>query len=543
MNFKSFHDIIIANRNEMIAVLCIVTFAFLFKFTINALRKGLGGPKKFKLIDPSVYDGHRIQIRLNQLTVTHLSFNLLVEKYLSLCDSLNDIIEVFFYSLENLIDQWQINELMQAYISTLPNIFFFPENSQSNIYDLEMLSRVHQTIFDHFLGQQKINLNSLFLIFPSFSWIIKRPLMYSYLSTKLSQSTIPADVDKLYCLIDQIPFDNFNFFSRAELLICLSQNALKIIKEHHMINIDKYSALLEYFARTIDNMLRDNFSLVTLLHSFLIDGNLENINKYRKKIMLFLKNFVAETHSIYPRMSIISHIPNYVFFHDFRSLKFIINEFKLNRNREAFYELAKKILDNTPELKEYLRESISSEDYIDFLLFKRLEKIQRVYMKKLEQSYRYSLKHFSFDMKYYLNKNLSIIFVADINQIDVMMNELSKHSLIAFDTESLPIFPYLKNEISILQISVERICWIVDLHQKSPLYYSRVKNLLQTLDESYVRILGFDFGNDILGLKNTLNFQGSISFLDYMDLYKYSDKIVPFLASLNEKNIPNYLDI
>ncbi|KAI7688907.1 hypothetical protein SSS_10334 [Sarcoptes scabiei] len=110
---------------------------------------------------------------------------------------------------------------MQAYISTLPNIFFFPENSQSNIYDLEMLSRVHQTIFDHFLGQQKINLNSLFLIFPSFSWIIKRPLMYSYLSTKLSQSTIPADVDKLYCLIDQIPFDNFNFFSRAELLICL----------------------------------------------------------------------------------------------------------------------------------------------------------------------------------------------------------------------------------------------------------------------------------------------------------------------------------
>ncbi|KAI7688909.1 hypothetical protein SSS_10334 [Sarcoptes scabiei] len=222
----------------------------------------------------------------------------------------------------------------------------------------------------------------------------------------------------------------------------------------------------------------------------------------------------------------------------------LLNSSSMNsRNREAFYELAKKILDNTPELKEYLRESISSEDYIDFLLFKRLEKIQRVYMKKLEQSYRYSLKHFSFDMKYYLNKNLSIIFVADINQIDVMMNELSKHSLIAFDTESLPIFPYLKNEISILQISVERICWIVDLHQKSPLYYSRVKNLLQTLDESYVRILGFDFGNDILGLKNTLNFQGSISFLDYMDLYKYSDKIVPFLASLNEKNIPNYLDI
>ena len=87
--------------------------------------------------------------------------------------------------------------------------------------------------------------------------------------------------------------------------------------------------------------------------------------------------------------------------------------------------------------------------------------------------------------------------------------ELSKHSLIGFDTETRPSFTAgVTNKVSLLQLSTEEVCYLIRLNK---LTLSR--ELIAILSSKEIRKIGADVRNDITALNRLKSFSAS-GFID-----------------------------
>ena len=100
--------------------------------------------------------------------------------------------------------------------------------------------------------------------------------------------------------------------------------------------------------------------------------------------------------------------------------------------------------------------------------------------------------------------------------------ELSKHSLIGFDTETRPSFKAgVTNKVALLQLSTDRCCYLIRLN-KLPLS----REIMAILSNGAIRKVGADVRNDIASLNKLRHFtpDGFIDLQSEVGKYGIEDK-------------------
>lgn len=100
--------------------------------------------------------------------------------------------------------------------------------------------------------------------------------------------------------------------------------------------------------------------------------------------------------------------------------------------------------------------------------------------------------------------------------------ELSKHTLIGFDTETRPSFTAgVTNKVSLLQLSTEKCCYLIRLNK-----ISLSNDVVSILSSDKIKKVGADVRNDISALNKLRKFtpQGFIDLQNEVGKYGIEDK-------------------